>query len=357
MATGMTEDDRVWQARMLQGVSRTFALTIPQLPPALDDVVGNAYLLCRITDTIEDEPALSGARKRAFADRFIQVVAGSEDAESFARDLAALLSESTTEAERELVADSARAVRIAHGFEPGQREALSRCVRIMATGMVEFQLQASRAGLDDLPHLGRYCYHVAGVVGELVTDLFCHYSDRIDANREQMRPLAVSFGQGLQMTNILKDVWEDHRRGACWLPRDVFHDVGCDLETMSPERYDPRFAVGVDLLVGVAIGHLENALRWVQLIPRRETGMRRSFLWALVMAVLTLRRIHATPKYRSGREVKISRRSVRVSAVIGSILARSNLGLSLLFWLVTRGLPCQAAEPLPGNAARALRIG
>ena len=40
-----------YQARILTGVSRTFALTIPSLPPALRVPVTNAYLLCRIADT------------------------------------------------------------------------------------------------------------------------------------------------------------------------------------------------------------------------------------------------------------------------------------------------------------------
>jgi farnesyl-diphosphate farnesyltransferase len=43
------------QDQLLPGVSRTFALTIPQLPDALRPVVTNAYLLCRTADTIEDE--------------------------------------------------------------------------------------------------------------------------------------------------------------------------------------------------------------------------------------------------------------------------------------------------------------
>ena len=41
------------QNKHLEGVSRTFALTIPCLPEDLRDWVGNAYLLCRIADTIE----------------------------------------------------------------------------------------------------------------------------------------------------------------------------------------------------------------------------------------------------------------------------------------------------------------
>ena len=68
--------DERYQDEILPHVSRTFALTIPQLPAALRVAVTNAYLLCRIADTIEDEPALSPAETLAFLDRFKAVVAG-----------------------------------------------------------------------------------------------------------------------------------------------------------------------------------------------------------------------------------------------------------------------------------------
>ena len=46
--------DEVYQDQILPHVSRTFALTIPQLPADLRTAVTCAYLLCRIADTIED---------------------------------------------------------------------------------------------------------------------------------------------------------------------------------------------------------------------------------------------------------------------------------------------------------------
>ena len=349
---GTTDGDLAYQTEILQGVSRTFALTIPQLPGGLRDVVGNAYLLCRITDTIEDEPALSALQKQAFAERFINVVAGRAAVEPFARELGAGLSASTTASEHDLIANTARVIRITHGFETAQREALARCVRIMAHGMAEFQLQASPAGLDDLPQLDRYCYHVAGVVGEMLTELFSDHSTEIDAHRDELLRLSVSFGQGLQMTNILKDVWDDRQRGACWLPRDVFENAGFDLRSLSTERRDPRFADGLTTLIGIARGHLANALRYTLLIPPHETGIRRHCLWALGMAVLTLRRIHATPAFRSGRQVKISRRSVRAVTVVASGVVRSNLALRILFKALTRGLPPAATTVAPGKSKR-----
>jgi len=50
-----TSDDLAYQAHILPGVSRTFALTIPVLPERLAQVMTNAYLLCRLADTIARE--------------------------------------------------------------------------------------------------------------------------------------------------------------------------------------------------------------------------------------------------------------------------------------------------------------
>ena len=167
-----TNDDLAFQAEILRGVSRTFALTIPQLPGALRCVVGNAYLLCRIADTIEDEPTLSVAQKQAFSELFIKVVAGGEAAERFADALHPLLSDAMLDSEHDLVANTARVIRITHGFRTVQRSALERCVSVMSQGMAEFQRNATVEGLANLAHLDRYCYHVAGVVGEMLTELF-----------------------------------------------------------------------------------------------------------------------------------------------------------------------------------------
>ena len=54
------------QNKHLAGVSRTFALTIPCLPKDLRDWVGNAYLLCRIADTIEDDPKMDMDCKKKY---------------------------------------------------------------------------------------------------------------------------------------------------------------------------------------------------------------------------------------------------------------------------------------------------
>ena len=256
--------DVAYQQRSLQGVSRTFALTIPQLPEPLALVVGNAYLLCRIADTIEDAPGLSPEERRERSMEFIRLVAGESNPEQFAHAQADL-DKHIAPAEADLLAHVPQVLRITHAFRPEQRRILERCVRIMATGMSRHQQQASRRGLPDMRAVDDYCYHVAGVVGEMLTELFCDYSPAIAARRGELMRLAVSFGQGLQMTNILKDVWEDRRRGACWLPRELFQAAGLTLEHASPD--DAAYQQTLRQLVGIASDHLDNALCYTLLVP------------------------------------------------------------------------------------------
>lgn len=333
---GLSDDE--FQAILLEGVSRTFALTIPQLPEELFRPVANAYLLCRIVDTVEDEVSLSPEDKKVFCARFIETVKTGDGADLFAVDLEPLLSEQTLPAEQTLIAVTPRVIQITHSFEPQQIEALATCVETMAQGMPVFQAQNLRSGLPTLADMDKYCYYVAGCVGEMLAKLFCHYSPEIAVHRERLLELSVSFGQGLQMTNILKDIWDDAGRGVCWLPQDIFDETGFDLATLTPETNDANFRKGLEHLISIAHGHLRNALTYTQLIPSNETGIRNFCLWALGMAVLTLRKIKQHLDFNQSNQVKITRKSVKATILTTRIAGRSNWLLSLIFNLTARGL-------------------
>lgn len=330
--------DDLFQGVLLDGVSRTFALTIPQLPKALVGAVANAYLLCRIVDTIEDEVSLSPEQKRYFCTEFINVVKTGENSEVFALELAPLLSEQTIPAEHQLIHVLPRVIQITHSFEVTQVEALANCVDTMAKGMPIFQAQDLHAGLATLAEMDKYCYYVAGCVGEMLAKLFCHYSPEIAKHETELLKLSVSFGQGLQMTNILKDIWDDAQRGVCWLPQDIFTETGFDLKTLTPETNDVAFSVGLERLISIAQGHLHNALRYTLLIPAHETGIRKFCLWALGMAVLTLRKIKSNLKFNRSEQAKITRNSVKATIVATNLTVRSDFLLTALFNVASRGL-------------------
>jgi farnesyl-diphosphate farnesyltransferase len=345
--------DAVYQDQILPHVSRTFALTIPQLPAALRISVTNAYLLCRIADTIEDEPALSPPETLAFLQRFKAALAGRGDPRVLSLDLEKRLSHRTLETERELVGNMQRVIGVTAALSAPQRMAIHRCVELMCYGMPRFQSTASLRGLPRLADLDDYCYYVAGVVGDMLTDLFCDYSPAIARRRSGLQSLAVSFAQGLQMTNILKDVWEDRSRGACWLPQEVFSRHGLDLAGLAPEPHDPRFAAGMQELVAVAHAHLRNALDYTLLIPGRERGIRRFCLWAIGLAVLTLQKINQNPRFTAGTQVKVSRRAVALTRLSTDVALRNDWLLRRLFAHAARGLPLarigETRRPYPAH--------
>ena len=172
-------DDIAYQNEILQHVSRTFALTIPQLPEPLCTVVGNAYLLCRIADTIEDDKIMSAEQKKQYAERFIDVVKGSDEAESFSGALFPLLSPTATEAEHDLIANTAPVIRITHSFNSRQRAALERCVKIMADGMVIYQDAETLDGVAD--QVGQHLSQSGWIANQVVLHLITDFYDEVSA--------------------------------------------------------------------------------------------------------------------------------------------------------------------------------
>ena len=226
----------------------------------------------------------------------------------------------------------------------------------MSRGMHQFQRTASVRGLARSSDMDAYCYYVAGIVGETLTELFCAYSPAIRRHYAALYALAPSFGQGLQMTNILKDVWEDRSRGACWLPQEVFSRYGVDLAQLSPQRSDARFHAGMLELIGIAHRHLRNALAFTLLIPGEEAGIRLFCLWALGLAALTLRKIQTTPGFTAGAQVKVSRSAVMMTRTLTTVSVRNDRVLQQLFERAARGLPL-ADAPVPAKPVIGARAG
>jgi phytoene synthase len=63
------------------------------------------------------------------------------------------------------------------------------------------------------PDLENYCYHVAGVVGLIMCRVF-------GVHDAAALRCAVTFGNAMQLTNILRDVKEDWDRGRIYLPTE-----------------------------------------------------------------------------------------------------------------------------------------
>lgn len=227
--------------KLLERTSRTFALSIPQLPDPTRAEVTVAYLLFRIADTFEDATASSpSARIRALES--LAELLGNRDAldeEALTRRWLAEI-RIDHEGYRELVRRTSFLLDAFGGLRPGAVDAIRRHVVRTAGGMADYvsRTEDGELRLTNVGELRDYCYVVAGIVGEMLTELFLLGRPRLQRAEPYLRDRARDFGEGLQLVNILKDSRHDaveHRR---FLPdgsprSDIFELARYDLERAS----------------------------------------------------------------------------------------------------------------------------
>jgi len=86
----------------------------------------------------------------------------------------------------------------------------------------------------DWPGLRRYCWHAAGVVGELSAGVF-GYQD------PQTLVYAERLGLAFQLTNIIRDVGDDARRGRIYLPVDELQRFNVKASELLNAQHSERF--------------------------------------------------------------------------------------------------------------------
>ncbi|MDR7331440.1 presqualene diphosphate synthase HpnD [Roseateles asaccharophilus] len=100
----------------------------------------------------------------------------------------------------------------------------------------EMDLQQTR--YLDFAGLQRYCHLVAGVVGEVASAIF-------GRTQPQTVEYAHKLGQAMQLTNIIRDVGDDARRGRIYLPVNELQQFGVKANEIllrsKPWGYSERF--------------------------------------------------------------------------------------------------------------------
>lgn len=301
---------------MLPAVSRTFALSIHALPESLRNAVAIAYLLCRIVDTIEDEANIEPDLRVRFFDLFDAAMADDDRDPAELERLAAETGLGGNDAEKRLMTECGRVFRSFRNLPVLQRDGIRPHVLEMSSGMREYTARADAAGklvLSDMEDLERYCYFVAGTVGNLLTALFEQTVPVLEESvRTAIRERAVAFGLGLQMVNIVKDVATDFLRGDVFLPEAVAREHGTTLEDLlAPQKRQESLAV-VRAVCSRARKHLEQAAEYTTLWPAPIGIPVRQFCAVpLALALASLVEVESgKDTLRPGRVPKISREQV-----------------------------------------------
>jgi len=114
----------------------------------------------------------------------------------------------------------------------------------------------------DFAALERYCDLVAGGVGLMSAEIF-GYSD--PATRAYARDLGIAF----QLTNIIRDVGEDARRGRIYLPQDELDRFGVSAADILGARHTPGFVALMRFQVARARATYDKALGALPAADRR----------------------------------------------------------------------------------------
>lgn len=190
--------------QMLKDTSRTFYIPITLLGSTLKKTVGSAYLCMRAIDEIEDHETLDFEVKQNLLRKTSDLLNKEFDHKAYLKLIEPYQSELPEVS-----------IRLGDWINVCPAEIVGKVqesTAIMANGMADWvgkdwHIQ-TKEDLDD------YTYYVAGLVGEMLSDIWYWYD-----GTETDQKLAVGYGRGLQAVNILRNQHEDYaERGVRFIP-------------------------------------------------------------------------------------------------------------------------------------------
>jgi farnesyl-diphosphate farnesyltransferase len=235
---------------LLEKTSRTFALSIPLLPEPTRRQLGVAYLLFRIADTFEDAAVWPQERRVAALRDFDELLRDPQLER--ARTLGTAWAAARPidhDGYLELLGDTGVVMAAFAELDPDARDIVRRHTLRTTAGMADFvaRSQDGELRLTSLAELREYCYIVAGIVGEMSTDLFLLGREIASDLAAALRERAPRFGEALQLVNILKDSAVDSDEGRRFLPpsvdrEEVFALARADLQVAAEYSNDLQAA-------------------------------------------------------------------------------------------------------------------
>jgi 15-cis-phytoene synthase len=146
---------------------------------------------------------------------------------------------------------------------------------------MEMDLKFNR--YEDFKQLQLYCYRVASVVGLLSAQIFGF------KNRKTLK-YAHDLGMAFQLTNIIRDVGEDARRGRIYLPLDELKKAKVSEDDILQSRETPQVKELIEYQIERAETYYDKALRE---LPTEDAKQQRAGLMMAAIYRTLLREIKA----------------------------------------------------------------
>jgi len=115
--------------------------------------------------------------------------------------------------------------------------------------------------IPDWPTLRDYCYHVASVVGLLMCPI-------LGVSSDEERGRAIDLGIAMQLTNIIRDVGEDWRKGRVYIPHEEIVEAGVRVDELGALTVGPRLRALLESQIGRAREYYERSEAGIQMLPQ-----------------------------------------------------------------------------------------
>jgi phytoene synthase len=232
-----------------RAAASSFTYSFRFLPPPRRRAITALYAFCREVDDVVDEcldPQVAGAKLTWWRHEIGQLYAGKAQ-------------HPVTRALAQAIAEFDLPIEHFHEILDGMA---------MDLGAVRY---------PDFRSLSLYCYRVASVVGLLSAQIFG------TSDRQTLR-YAHDLGIALQLTNIIRDVGDDARRGRIYLPQDEMARFGVAPADILNRRYADGFAALMAFQADRAREFHHRALAELPAVDRK--AQRPGLVMAAIYATL-----------------------------------------------------------------------
>ncbi len=218
------ELERAYCRWFIRASRSNFYLSFFSLPAEKRRAIMAVYAYCRMADDIADEPGEISGKKTSL------------------REWKEALNQLSDEGPpHPIIGELARAAR--------KYDLPQEYFRAICDG-VAMDLEERR--FEDFAELENYCDKVASAVGLACLGIF-------EAKSEFAKDYAVCLGRALQMTNILRDVWEDAEQGRIYIPRSEMEKYGVTASDLRDKKDTSQVLSLLGFVAHRARGYYEGA--------------------------------------------------------------------------------------------------
>ena len=299
---------------ILEGTSRSFYLSLKELPKAIRPQVSLLYMLARTSDTIADSEERD-ENLLAVLESYNEFVQGLTKQPP---EMKALSEIQSKKSEASLLRGVDGIVSKIEEFSETDQAEIRRCLGIIISGQIlDLQRFSSEDGsilaLESDEELDDYAYRVAGSVGEFWTRMSLNHLFRFkEENKEtEFFEQGVRFGKALQMINILRDIPADLSLGRCYIPSTRLSENGLIpkdlLKPTSMDSFRPLYNEYLDL----TDEYLISAIQYIEMIPHSQFRLRVSCMLPVIIGKRTVSMLRGKNVLNPSNRIKIDRLEIK----------------------------------------------